>query len=531
MKVNKYVGFVILTPSVSFGGLGDKAAEVAKKTNTKEEVKKLSNTVMKEIDKKIAAVVGDKPISETDKANIIKKLSDMAESIVTKLINGVGFGKLPESAEIVNTVMKELLPQIDDLVDAIIEAERDQSAAAAPLPSPSHVQSVVESQPHSLVESHDQFIFESPTQDQPIFQPQAPPLFESPPQTQPAQPLLKPSSPARSSAPRIGKQRVAAVYVTGGSDVGVEIKESVGAGILNAIANDKKHISIESGKEFSAEVDALRSEQTDNAVYDSQISEIGAKFDISFVCAVEITTTSEAFHILARMIDVQTAEAVSVGNAFSPLKSEDDIAVVSGELVRKMAVEWGVPPPLPPLLPPPLPPVKGAAPTPHQPFVWPPTQDDEDKRASMTGFSLGYGISQDAESNSGFLQFGFVHSRPIFKNVVSVSVNVEGNLWVGIIGEYRYRYYDGSAYDYADKSFDFFGANVPATILFQWKVFFLETGLFGDALFCDNEIFYNAGIAAGAGIVFDKKRARRYFYRYNSGYNYGAHVVGVRWLF
>jgi len=587
MKVNKYVWFmfptlltavlIVLTPKISFGGL----AEIAKA----KAAEALIGTVMKEIDKKIADAVGKKSISEADKADITKKLSGIAKPIVKKLIDEAVSGQLPSPADLVSAVIKDILPQVDELADAIIEAERSKNAAdepspqAQPLaeshdhPAPSveshHDQPapVVEShhdQPAPLVESHDQSLpqiesqeFESIILDQPIFQTQAESLFES--ESQVHQPIIEsaptvhqpiiespppahhqpvlhppPPVPVKPSAPRAGKHNIVAVYVTGGNDVSVEIKESVGAGILSAIVKNKKHAAIENGEAFLAEVDALRSTQTDNTVYDSQISEIGVKFGVSVVCAAEITTTSEAYHVLARMIDAQTGEAVSVGNAFSPLKSEDDIAVVSGELVKKMMVELAEPQPQPSLPPEPMPMSTQPSPSsqsylPHLPSPLSLPLENEDKHTSMTGFSFGYGLSQDAKSNSGFLQLGFVHSRQIFKEFVSV--NVEGNFWLSIIGEYKYKYYDGAGYDYASNSFDFFGANVPVTILFQLSVFSFEAGLFGDALFVDSETFYNAGFVAGAGVAFDKKRARRYFYKYNSGYNYVTHVVGMRWLF
>jgi hypothetical protein len=519
MKVNKCFGFVFLTlltttlvvftPVVLADNFEDRIKAEAAKIKAKEEAKKLTNMVIKEVNKKIADAVGDKPISETDKADNIKKFSDIAGSMVKKLIDGSGSGKLPESAEVVNTVMKEILPQIDELEAAIVEAERDQSAVA-PAPSPPPPPPLP---PH--IPPPPPFSTSMVSQSS-LPTPQTPPSTPSAPLS-PFTPMVSPS------APRVEKLQVVAVCVTGGSDVDVEIKKSVGAGILSALVKDRKYIAVENGDGFLAEVNALPNVQTDSVVYDSQISEIGAKFNVRFVCAAEIVKTFDAFHILARMVDVKTAEAVLVGNAFSHLKSEDDIAVVSGELVKKMTAELAEPPLRDTIVvkrdtqiivdtsviikPPPPPPLP-----------------------SMTGFSFGYGLSLDAESNASFLQLGFVHSRPIYKEAVSVLVNVEGNLWLGI-GEYRYRSYNGSGYEYAGKSFDFFGANVPVTISLQWNLFSFETGLFGDALFVDSEIFYNAGLIVGSGVVFDKKHARWYFYKYNSGYNYGTHVVGMRWLF
>ncbi len=500
MKVNKCFGFavpalltvvlVVLMPKALFGGLGDKVKAEAAKINTEDEAKNLSNAVMKEIDRKIADAVAEKPISETDKANIKKKLSSMARSKVKKLIDAAVSDKLPERAELLNTVMKEILPQVDGFVTEIVKAERSQNTTAPP-----------------------------------------------------------PSTPPAPPAPQV-KSHIVVVYVTGDSDVVVEIKKSVRAGLLNAIVTDKQYIAAKNDESFLAEADSISNTQIDNTVYDDQISKIGVKFGIRFVYTTEITTTFDAFHILVRMIDVQTAEAVAVGNAVSPLKSDEDIAVVSGELVKKIIAGQVVTKTLSKTIKPtksrqdnepdmhaPVSqsqqPALGTAPRisivdPPPPVR--PEEPEDGKHTSMTGFSLGYGLSLDAKSNSSFLQLGFVHSRPIFEKIVSVSVNVEGNLWFGI-GEYEYKRYNGSDYDYADSSFNFFGANVPVTISLQWSVFSLEAGLFGDAVFVDSEIFYNAGFVIGSGVVFDKKRARWYFYKYNSGYNYGTHAVGLRWLF
>jgi len=150
------------------------------------------------------------------------------------------------------------------------------------------------------------------------------------------------------------------------------------------------------------------------------------------------------------------------------------------------------------------------------------------KRASMTGFSLGYGLSQDAESKSEFLQIGLVHSRLVSEKVVSF--NIEGNIWLGT-GGYGYRSYNGSDYDYIRNSFNFFGVNVPLTVLFQLGWLSVDAGLFGDALFVDNETLYNAGFVTGAGITFGKRRKWRCFYRYNGGFSYGAHISGMKLLF
>jgi uncharacterized repeat protein (TIGR02543 family) len=134
------------------------------------------------------------------------------------------------------------------------------------------------------------------------------------------------------------------------------------------------------------------------------------------------------------------------------------------------------------------------------------------ERTPMTGFSLGSSFNPGDVGHVA-AQLGIVHSRPILENMLSF--NVEGNIWAG------------GAFTYSG----FFGFNVPATVLLQWYFISLEAGVDADLLFGADEVLFNAGFVVGAGVGFSKKHSRRYFYRYCGGYNYGAHVVGMWWLF
>jgi hypothetical protein len=62
-----------------------------------------------------------------------------------------------------------------------------------------------------------------------------------------------------------------------------------------------------------------------------------------------------------------------------------------------------------------------------------------------------------------------------------------------------------------------------------------EAGGDADLLFGDGQTLFNAGYVAGAGVSVNvgpqKRWVQRYFYRYCGGYEYGTHVVGMRWLF
>jgi len=135
------------------------------------------------------------------------------------------------------------------------------------------------------------------------------------------------------------------------------------------------------------------------------------------------------------------------------------------------------------------------------------------ERGPTTGFMLGFSfLPSDDGHYAG--QLGIAHSRPILDK--NLSLNAEGNILIGEDGNY---------------SFDFFGFNVPLTAMYQLSFFSLEAGVDMDLIFGGEETLFNAGYVIGAGIGFSKKRARRYFYRYCGGYNFGTHVIGWRWMF
>jgi hypothetical protein len=143
------------------------------------------------------------------------------------------------------------------------------------------------------------------------------------------------------------------------------------------------------------------------------------------------------------------------------------------------------------------------------------------KRRPMTGFSLGSSFNSGDDGHL-VAQFGIVHSRPVTKDVVSL--NLEGNIWTG-----------EAYYPYASDNVGIFGLNVPVTVLLQGRFLYFEVGGDADLLFGEDQTLFNAGYVAGAGVSVNvgpqKKWVQRYFYRYLGGYEYGAHAVGLCWLF
>jgi formylglycine-generating enzyme required for sulfatase activity len=93
-------------------------------------VETLTNGVMKELDKKFAEMVAKEALSAAVKANIVKHLSEMARPIVKKIIDGAASGKLPSQAELVNSVMKDIIPRVQELVTVALTSGGNLDAIA-----------------------------------------------------------------------------------------------------------------------------------------------------------------------------------------------------------------------------------------------------------------------------------------------------------------------------------------------------------------------------------------------------------------
>jgi hypothetical protein len=79
-------------------------------------VETLTNGVMKELDKKFAEMVAKEALSAAVKANIVKNLSEMSRPIVKNFIDGASSGKLPNVTDVVNSVMRDVTPRVQELV-------------------------------------------------------------------------------------------------------------------------------------------------------------------------------------------------------------------------------------------------------------------------------------------------------------------------------------------------------------------------------------------------------------------------------
>ncbi|MCL2206995.1 MAG: hypothetical protein FWB90_02745 [Fibromonadales bacterium] len=177
-----------------------------------------------------------------------------------------------------------------------------------------------------------------------------------------------------------------AVYVTG--DMGVNEKKVLGAKIHSSFIKSGKYKAIERSEDF------LVAALDDNG----HINDLAKQFGASAVCEVNVTPAFGSYQVSARVINVENAEVLSMGEASSPLQTIDDLNDVSDKIAVAM---FGVSQPA----------AVVAKSEPVQPIVQEQPKDDKPKNKSdgyflaeyMFGDGLGFGIGFGKISESNVL--------------------------------------------------------------------------------------------------------------------------------
>jgi len=265
---------VVAVPSVSYAQVGKSIVIAATDA--------LTDAVMKELENEFWDIVAKEPISETAKANVVKKFSEMARPIVKKFISGVTSGKLPNPIELAKTVMKEVLPHMQELITAAKTVD-DSQVVASTYSAPQARQ--VDETNHTL-------------------------------QMQQTQDMLK-----------------IAVYVSGSEDPA--INKAMANGLITTLVNSKRYQAAENYKEFFEQAVEEQNGGAGSMKYE-QIKKLGDRFDVRYVCISEIVAVLGECQVSARIVDVETGESMGMTTVGGQLKSQVDIANASEQIVSEM---------------------------------------------------------------------------------------------------------------------------------------------------------------------------------------------------
>lgn len=166
----------------------------------------------------------------------------------------------------------------------------------------------------------------------------------SAPAPAPAAPASTQAAPSTQSAPAgtqaarpgvaVGVKHQIAVYVTGDKSEGE--RKALGTKMLVALVNSGRYIAIERTDEFLLKIDEEHMKQRGGSVDDNQISNLGKQFGVRYVCVATITHAFGAYQVSARIIDVETAVVIAIGEDNSQLRNMDDLDSVSFRVVRAM---------------------------------------------------------------------------------------------------------------------------------------------------------------------------------------------------
>jgi hypothetical protein len=200
-----------------------------------------------------------------------------------------------------------------------------------------------------------------------------------------------------------------AVYVTG--DVPDNERRALGTRMLSALINSGRYIGIERSNTFLAEIEKEQQKQRSGSIDDDQISELGRQFGVKYVCIADIIPAFGSYQVSARIVDVETAVVIFIGEEFSPLKSANDLREVSNKVVKNMFSEPAKTEPEPKPEPIALPVAEPPPPPPPPPPVAPPA-----KKPLKRTFWIGLGV--DAVG-AAIIAYGLMEEDMVARRVKS----------------------------------------------------------------------------------------------------------------
>ena len=136
-----------------------------------------------------------------------------------------------------------------------------------------------------------------------------------------------------------GQQKVA-VYVTGGTDVG--INKVLGDKLVEAFVKSGNYTAVERTSSFLEELSKEQTQPNTNNIKDSELSRLGRQFGVQLVCVAEVSEVLGEKYVSARLIDVESVEVLTTSNSGNAsIKTMSDLIALSEKISRELSGKTG----------------------------------------------------------------------------------------------------------------------------------------------------------------------------------------------
>jgi hypothetical protein len=129
-----------------------------------------------------------------------------------------------------------------------------------------------------------------------------------------------------------GKPKIA-VYVANDGLKDAE-KKMLSTKILSSFIQSGQYGAIERGDAFLENISRERKKQRDGSVNDNQISRLGKEAGVQFVCVADLVEAFGMYNVSARLIDVESAEIVGLGE--TEIKNVNEIGKAANEIFEQI---------------------------------------------------------------------------------------------------------------------------------------------------------------------------------------------------
>jgi hypothetical protein len=130
-----------------------------------------------------------------------------------------------------------------------------------------------------------------------------------------------------------GKPKIAVYVATG--ELNDSERKVIATKILTPFIQSGQYNATERGDAFLSNIAKERQKHKDGSVDDSQISRLGKEAGVQFVCVADLIDAFGIYSLSARLIDVESAEIVGIGE--TEMKSLGEISNASNEIFRQIS--------------------------------------------------------------------------------------------------------------------------------------------------------------------------------------------------